>query len=79
MNLYLVEWKEGGGYDTFSAFVCSAKNENAARLTLPEPNYHNAIEHRAWTSHPEKLIVRFLGTAAEGTMPATILARFHAG
>ncbi len=41
MKLYLVERiDDGGGYDTYSDFVCWANSEEEARWTAPDPEYH---------------------------------------
>ena len=86
MNLYLVSQAVNNEYDTFSAFVMVAPDEETARNTNP---YGSIIDweeqsenrHGSWCWSKDQVNVRFLGVAdvsLHGGHPI-ICASFHAG
>jgi hypothetical protein len=86
MNLYLLERKDDGGYDTYDSCVVVAENEENARLIHPCNNdykwYNNEWVRdnwidRTWTD-PVELIVKELGIA-NSDVSGVICASFNAG
>lgn len=53
MNIYHVERKREGGYDTYSDFVCIAPDEAAAARTHPREGYRYDEANKGFTSDPE--------------------------
>lgn len=91
MKLYLVERTDEGGYDTYSDFVCWAKDAEEARYTAPDPEYHiwkdgawhysygkqELATYHGWVDDPKTLKVWELSRPPE--KPTVVCASFHAG
>lgn len=90
MNIYLVErTDDGGGYDTFSDFVCLAESEEEARKIHPENQWgygqtivddHDEIAG-TWVKYSETKAT-LVGTVSEDyetPKHKIICASFHAG
>lgn len=83
MKLYLLSQEDRDGYDTYDALVVAAESEESARLIHPysRDGFKNDRGGRSgvWARSPEKVDVRYLGEASEGTETGIILASFNAG
>ena len=80
MNLYLISQSVNDNYDTFDSAVVAAETEEKARLTHPSIYIRewNGIDNDVW-ANSDKIIVKLLGTAADGTPVGVICASFNAG
>lgn len=78
MNLYLLSQDENNDYDTYDSMVVAAESEEEARNIMPGA-YNWDDRYNAWCSSPDKVKVRSIGVAVEGTKKGTILASFNAG
>ena len=77
MKLYLISQTVNSGYDTYSAFVVCAEDENDAKtihkLDAPDNNYGS------WVKNIKDIKVEYLGEADESIPRGEILESFHAG
>lgn len=91
MNIYHVERTDnGGGYDTFSDFVCVANSPEEARSIDPESIWeigpakpvtedYDEQSYSAWVKY-SKTEATYIGAAAPGLANRKIIcASYHAG
>lgn len=78
MKLWLLSQDENKDYDTYDSCVVAAETEGEARLTMPS-KYESFDKNSAWCSGPDKVTVKLLGEAIEGTPAGVVLASFNAG
>ena len=78
MNLYLLTWPEGGGWDTYDSVVVAAPTPEAARLISPMLNDWDD-KSGGWASSPDDVEVVYLGTAAPHLAEGIVLASYNAG
>lgn len=93
MNLYLLTQHENHEYDNYDSCIVAAENEDAARIICPDENYKfneksnlftwggvdDFSECGSWAFSLEKITVKLIGVAKEGTKPGVILSSFNAG
>jgi len=94
MNIYKISQTENDGYDTYTAAIVLAENEEEARDTHPNgfgPNGYEKINWEklgkdpdsdlsVWASKRESVSVQYLGKADESfELPGVLLASFNAG
>ncbi len=79
MNLYLLTQDDQRGYDTFDSCVVAAPDEEAARNTHPQGAKFWGVSFNTWARSPERVQVKLLGAAVDGTLAGLILASFNAG
>jgi len=85
MNLYLISQTVNNDYDTYSAAVVCAPDEETARRLSPktgklatDADWRDALRH-VWVSSPSDVKVRYLGPADPSVEAGLVLASFHAG
>ena len=82
MNIYKIERKEHGGYDTFSDAVVIASNEDEARYTHPSETYGDwdgeVTPYDEWIPAKD-VIVTLIGVANEEQVKGVVTASFHDG
>jgi hypothetical protein len=93
MQIWKIERKDRGGYDTFDSAVVIAETEQEARFTspngyqvwLPESGWvrestmnRDAFDDRTWTS-PDNVTATEIGRAHPGSERRVIVASFNAG
>ena len=74
MNLYLVSQSVNRDYDTYSAMVVAAPDEEAARSTHPMEDWGYS---KVWTRYPSDVQVELIGQTDREA--GIILASFKAG
>lgn len=81
MKLFLISQTENQDYDTFDSVVVAAETEEIASTIHPYFNkdWWDGEWEDSWCSSPDKVSVKYLGEAAEGTSRGVILASFNAG
>lgn len=86
MRLWRLINKENTGYDTFDSVIVAAKDKEEAVKIHPyysdlhgTGGQHNTwdMNEGSWCSHPSKVKVEYVGTAAIGTKRGVILASFN--
>lgn len=77
MKLFLISQSQNDGYDTYDSAVVAAPDEEAARRMHPadDPDLEST---RMWC-FPERVIVRYLGEAADDVEQCVVCASFNAG
>lgn len=89
MNLYHIERKDEGDYDTYSDAVVVAENATEAKSIHPRIDYGDKrVKHiplknnewRDWPNDPDMVFVTEIGVASsQYTEETVICASFHAG
>lgn len=83
MRLYLVEWYDCAGYDTYSEFIVACSTPDEARNTYPGGRVNEGWEDRvsSWIKHSqrEQLRVTYLGRAKKDLPAGVLIASYHAG
>lgn len=79
MNLYKVEWAEGGEMNTYAAFVVCCDTPEEARETPPDVYIENTEYHQQWAVDLSELTVTHIGTALPGTQAGLIVVDYMAG
>jgi len=86
MNLYLLVQDQNEGYDTYDSAVVCAEDEDKARIIHPYTNVDADFDpwkdrwcSDTWASSPDRVTVKLIGVAVEGTEAGVILASFNAG
>lgn len=84
MKLWLISQEQNSDYDTYDSLVVAAETEDDARKTPPTGYLFEGVDWhdraaKVWASGPEHVVVKHIGTAAEGTAPGVILASFNSG
>lgn len=86
LNLYLVEWKDGGGYDQYDLFVVCCATEEEARNTKPGGRHINTgwkedNIFNDWIKHSKKdeLEITLLGSAKPDLPAGIVCASYHHG
>lgn len=91
MKLWLISQDENNNYDTYDSAVVAAETESDAQRTNPG-EYACAVDGGLWAfdyrpapcqdetwANWDKVKVRLIGDAIEGTPPSVICASFNAG
>lgn len=80
MKLWFISQSENTGYDTYSDAVVAAETEDKARMTHPGGDEWNGKKDTwsTWTS-ADRVRVKLIGEAINGTEAGVICASFHAG
>ena len=82
MKLYLISQRDNNDYDTFSAVVVCAPDEETARQMHPSSGEKITDWEAAndvWCSSPELVKVKRIGIAEETLKTGAICSSFHAG
>ena len=79
MNLYLISQDENNDYDTYDSVIVAAESEKTARLINPDNLWEWRDPYSSWCSSPDKVHVKWIGVALDGTEEGIILASFNAG
>jgi hypothetical protein len=84
LYLYLIYQTENLGYDTYDSGVVIAESEEEARNMNPDSGAETLqadwdYRFSAWCSSPDKVSVRYLGEAKEGSKKGSICSSFNAG
>jgi hypothetical protein len=84
MNLYLISADEHDKWEYFEKAVVCAPDEDTARFIHPRRgelmSRENWIDHMyEWSPSPEKVTVKFIGTAAEGIPQGVICSYYESG
>jgi hypothetical protein len=82
LKLYLLTQNETTGYDTYSACVVCAENEEDAKKIHPrfygDPSVWDT-EYPEWATTPKNVNSQLLGVADEETGKGIVLSRYHSG
>ena len=74
MNLYLL-WVDENGYDEYDSVIIASESEESALKFYPTIKYITV--KGSWS--PEKVHIRKIGEAVDGTEEGMILGSFNAG
>lgn len=86
MNIYLLTQDLVTGYDTYDSMIVAAESEEEAVKIHPDydldlERFKAVKDYPTWPSYNDidKIIVIFIGVAAENIKKGVILASFNAG
>lgn len=79
MKLYLLSQTKNNDYDTYSACIVCAENEESAKLIRPDScRWEDGFSY-SWITKIDDIKVKFLGEAEETLKEGIVLSSFHAG
>ena len=81
MNIYLVSQSVNNQYDTYSDIVVAAKDEESARMILPDEysTWDEKDNYGSWAYSPDQVTVKLICVVSDRIEAGVILAFFHAG